>query len=317
MVDVDMIEPLFDFVFSPRGVVVTTESQFRRFLERGELYVDRLNTLGKALSGVIFGAFIEYVAMLKSMSTPPAGRYSKLTRQLWENNVCNKTGKISTWWESAVDFTSMSHSFVDTDDFSMAFNRPGGPLYIPRLSCRICLNQEEFFKLSTDPELAVAPPNFEGADSRVTFVSEGEMVFIYRQMKIQKSSSNSTLANIVANTIIGVMKKHLEVVSAAKSNLNFANVFVVFYMWSETEEVTVNELLAEVNNTWIAKKNLVELPQLKTVVEYYMNNFYETHVKIMFQEDLDDWLLPTFRVVPRIVESINWTKREVIENAIN
>jgi hypothetical protein len=37
----------------------------------------------------------------------------------------------------------------------------------------------------------------------------------------------------------------------------------------------------------------------------------------MFQEDLDDWLLPTFRVVPRIVESINWTKREVIENAIN
>jgi hypothetical protein len=136
-------------------------------------------------------------------------------------------------------------------------------------------------------------------------------------MKIQKSSSNSTLANIVANTIIGVMKKHLEVVSAAKSNLNFANVFVVFYIWSETEEVTVNELLAEVNNTWIAKKNLMESPQLKTVVEYYMNNFYETHVKIMFQEDLDDWLLPTFRVVPRIVESINWTKREVIENAIN
>ncbi len=77
--------------------------------------------------------------------------------------------------------------------------------------------KEEWFSVSKDPALVVALPDFEGVDFRVTFVYKGEMVFIYRQMKFQKSSSNSILANIVANTIIGVINKHLEVVSSCKT----------------------------------------------------------------------------------------------------
>jgi hypothetical protein len=54
-----------------------------------------------------------------------------------------------------------------------------------------------------------------------------------------------------------MLKKHMEAVAAAKLNLNLANVFVVFYLWSEPEEVNVNELLAEVNNLWIDEKSLM------------------------------------------------------------
>jgi hypothetical protein len=81
-------------------------------LEEGNLYIDRLDKYESALSGVIFGAFIRYVAMLNSMNTPPAGTYSELVLQLWRSNVIEEDSEISTWWESAVDFTSMSYSII-------------------------------------------------------------------------------------------------------------------------------------------------------------------------------------------------------------
>jgi hypothetical protein len=97
----------------------------------------------------------------------------------------------------------------------------------------------------------------------------------------------------------------MEVVAAAKLNLNLANVLVVFYLWSEPEEVNVNELLAEVNHLWIVEKSLMAQQQLKTELEHYVRNHFESQVKFLFKQDLDDWLLPTFRVVPRIVGNID------------
>jgi hypothetical protein len=240
------IESVFKFIFDPRGVSISTTSEFREFLERGKVFMDRVIAPEKALAGVPFGSFVE----CQTTVTGQEGPYSAAVHELFQDIICvqlwkkEKKSPVATWFERCIDLTTICRVMCMKNDESMKFGPDSILNRISSLSYRVCNSASDWKRIGPKSELVIAPLNHAGVDSRVTVTREdGTTCFIYRQVKIQESSKGHSLTTIAAGAIARMVRQHKDIVPSMTVQ-DLSNVYMVFYVWYAEEKIEKKKVIA-------------------------------------------------------------------------
>ena len=158
---------------------------------------------------------------------------------------------------------------------------------------------------SVQDELVVSPKGFAGFDARITFVDKdtNKNIFVYTQMKVAAPTSTS-LVNIYIKAIVNILLHHLRIQGPS---FDLSNVFIVFYVWSDIH----NPVAAIAEAVALMPAYLKTLPTTTTkltetkAILSYLNTYGVSNIHVLGKAQLDGWLIPTLKPIPRFVESAN------------
>jgi hypothetical protein len=165
-------------------------------------------------------------------------------------------------------------------------------------------------------ELYIPPEHQRGFDSRVTLVEPGGVdnhvrnTFVfYIQDKI--ALSNAPPEKVYAKMYTKVLAEHKKLLPNLEPDdivAALANVHIVMYNWGDrgdnapTPEAVKNRL-KEILNKGTAKT----LDEFKFADQVFDDHFSK-NVHTVARPGLDEWLIPSLRIIPRLVQEIERTK---------
>jgi hypothetical protein len=248
----------------------------------------------------------------------PEGPLCKAAKDIF-GNPFNNHKAVSDLFERSVDMTliSRSHSAGDVMEmFGITGQKPRnitvgklevvqqpGEAYTDMLNCRT-------------NELYIPPEHQRGFDSRVTLVEPGGVdnhvrnTFVfYIQDKI--ALSNAPPEKVYAKMYTNVLAEHKKLLPNLEPDdivAALANVHIVMYNWGDrgdnapTPEAVKNRL-KEILNKGTAKT----LDEFKFADQVFDDHFSK-NVHTVARPGLDEWLIPSLRIIPRLVQEIERTK---------
>ncbi|KAJ1426028.1 hypothetical protein B484DRAFT_431920 [Ochromonadaceae sp. CCMP2298] len=314
---------LEDFVFTAPTFFSVENEQFRKFLEKGTIFLYRKERSGggdKFITAVQARSFLPEVVgrvgilRLGSEETPRIREAAKLLQNL-------KYEPIATWRERFVDTTIACRSYSDTSIEDL-FGLPSGALGAHGfLGGRWDIGVDRLDLKDTPRaspnKLTVPQLNQPGCDSRVHLNEAGRgplerPMRFYIQAKIQKPGKESTKGvwnEIIAKMVVHNLLDHMELSPSVAA----ADVFMVLYNWAETGEEMVGDVdrdnvtmqaLKKVET--LSKKRLNEIvvrgssvEDFSNLVQLYLSQHWG-NVQMVGRERLQTWLLPTLVPFPHL-----------------
>ena len=216
---------------------------------------------------------------------------------------------LSYLWELSVALTIVSRAEASQNiDVIDVFCIPDIST-CPSLSVR-CAAHEGDLAISSDQvcnELVVPPQYFSGFDARITFVrSSGEPVFIYGQIKI--AAPSLPLAKVCVKSIVSTLLHHFRT-HGSRFQECVADIHLAFYIWIDLPEptATVSEVIALLPSYLSGPKTVKLLgpspSECKAIIDF-MSTYGMTNIHLIGMAQLDEWLIPTLRPVPRFTVSV-------------
>ena len=145
-------------------------------------------------------------------------------------------------------------------------------------------------------EMVIPPTSKAGYDSRVVFRGDDRRtITVYQQGKIAQSPKNKSEfvdIEVLAAALVHICKEHD---SIAAANSGFDEVHIVFYCWGVTRDANLNA--KKIIKAISSKASEADKARVIQFVNKHLNNIH-----IMIRSDIEDWLIPTFTVIPRLFE---------------
>jgi len=212
---------------------------------------------------------------------------------------------IASWWERAVALTIVTRSISGTDVFSSLGKGPRFiPTVLPPLTVRFAAVGEAMESAGVN-ELTMSRQGGKGFDA---FVRLGDSV-VYLQMKIaastqsknnNKTNKGSSRETEFADAVFNSLKAHHN----GFPDIAFDHVSIVFYEWTDIPscEDELHKLAIQLTAT--AKFNRGDDEDFNNKLSAFIANSMQTNLFILDKKVLDQWLLPTMAVIPRLVEKV-------------
>mmetsp|Transcript_12602 Transcript_12602/g.20955 ORF Transcript_12602/g.20955 Transcript_12602/m.20955 type:complete len:293 (+) Transcript_12602:1450-2328(+) len=281
-------------------------------------------------------AMLSVFEQLSNVETDGKSRRIEAAKELFDIDY-TLSRDVATWWQRAIDLTIASRYFKQTtellDTFGLHYSVHTPLIYhhvyqhgefrqlsIVRAarggveSCDTLLHRSSSTGVSYDAVLMIPPPGYPSYDSRRTFIigdiytyEEGDtktLVNIYSQVKLQapatsKKSTEALLAIVLANVITEHVELHPSSIYDGDS-CALENVHIVYYVWG-------NESKSLISRDTVVRyvRDLDISQESKSLVGNFVEAHWEQNVHIVSGLDLDNWLLPSLRSIPRILASIH------------
>jgi len=232
--------------------------------------------------------------------------------------------KVGTLFECAVDMTlvSRSHSVTDAKNvFGVS-----GTLLADSMRLTVRRGKEYDDMRNCPPNELYLPANKDeegnakdqrGFDSRVTLhpISKIQLpgvpdaVFVYIQEKIALSP-RTPAEKVYARMYTNVLAEHMKLLPKLKPDdlvVALENVHIVMYNWGDMGEnaptsAAVKSSLEKV----LDKATARNLDEFKFADRVFHDHF-NSNVHTVAQPKLEEWLIPSLRIIPRLVEEIEST----------
>jgi hypothetical protein len=233
---------------------------------------------------------------------------------------------LSEWWEKAVALTIAVRTHQNSnlnEVLGLEYNRI--PNILSPVTVRLAENKSDIIRFPISNELVLAPQHNFGFDALLTVVENDRPLLVYLNPKI--ALPTNPLVKVMSTTIWNTLDFHYSnsnVPDALKDD-SFSGVHIVIYLWdyfdlgsaadfwTEVEtslvEKAKNKRVDAKNNTDIdtiekANIDIEKTIQLELYVARFVKKYLTSNVHVVDRNKLDDWLIPTFCVIPRIVEAV-------------
>jgi hypothetical protein len=220
-------------------------------------------------------------------------------------SISNSKFTISVFWERCVALTILVRSFrIDKNDNIIRLKSPLAYDPVPRsmFNLRI-MKKGDIWQNVAINELVLSPPSHPGFDgilvsNRNSF--EIKEVF-FLQMKIGESTSKKTKATVLATTIYYSINHYFENKKQLFDQIKPKNLHIVFYAWWDEEHLKKDDIIQAVNELSCQGITRKKKDQ---ILSFLKGSWFDKNIHIMGKNKLDDWLIPTLTVVPRLVAGI-------------